>query len=399
MTIEEILAALQAIIDQAQTAEGQPRELTDEEAKRYEQLEVQLTAARRSAEIRARQQAYNTPVGVPGLAQPVTADKKDDGQERAFDAYLRTGQVNQDLTQLRAQGEGSGGVGGYLVPDGFRTKLIERMKAFGGIATVSEEFTTTTGAPIEWPTVDDTGNVGEIVAEAGTFAAGADITFGTNTLGAYKYMAGGGSNLPLRVSVELLQDAAFDVTAFITRALGRRIARVQATHLATGTGSGQPKGLVYGLTGTQLAANTSVTFDDLVNFIHSVDPEYRASARWVMNDTSLATLQKVKTAAGDPVWRGWGAPMEDGLQEGRLLGYPVTIDPGLDNINLSSGTVNWGAFGDINEGYVIRRVKDVQIIADPYTRAANGQVQFTAWARMDATQQNTSAYSALTGKA
>lgn len=398
MTIEEIVAALQAIIDQAMTPEGQPRDLTDEEAKRYEELEGQLATARRSAEIRARQQAYGSPVA-PGLAQPVAAARADATQERAFEAYLRTGQANQDLVQARAQGEGSGGPGGYLVPDGFRTKLVERMKAFGGIATVAEEFTTTTGAPIEWPTVDDTGNVGEIVAEAGTFAAGADITFGTANLGAYKYMAGGASNLPLRVSVELLQDAAFDVTGYVSKALGRRIARVQAAHCATGTGSGQPLGLVYGLTGTQLAANTGVTFDDLVNFIHSVDPEYRGSARWCMNDTSLATLQKIKTAAGDPVWRGWGAPMEDGLQEGRLLGYPVTIDPGLPDISLSSGTVNWGAFGDIREGYVVRRVKDVQLVVDPYGRANYGQVQFTAWARMDATQQNTAAYSALTGKA
>lgn len=396
MTIEEILAALQAIIDQAVSEDGQPRDLTDDEIQRYETLETKLAVARRSEEIRARQTAYTTPIGT---APRTTAAGQPDTLERAFEHYLRTGQRNSDIEQLRAQSEGTGSQGGYLVPDGFRMKLIETMKAFGGIAGVAEELTTTTGNPLEWPTVDDTGNVGEIVVENGTFSAGADIVFGTNTLGAYKYMAGGGSNLPLRVPVELLQDSAFDVQSFVTRALGRRIARVQAAHLATGSGSSQPLGLVYGLTGVQLAANTGVTFDDLVNFTHSVDPEYRGSARWVMNDTSLATLQKIKTAAGDPVWRGWGAPMESGLQEGRLLGYPVTIDQGLPDINLSSGSTNWGAFGDIRQGYVVRRVKDVQIIVDPYTRASYGQVQYTAWARMDATQQDTTAYKALTGKA
>jgi len=398
VTIEEILAALQAIIDQAQSADGQPRDLTEEESKRYEELERQLAVVQRSEEIRARQRAYNTPA--PGhFGAPVAGP--DNGLERAFDHYLRTGKDNQDITQLRAQGEGSPSGGGYTVPDGFRNKLIERMKAFGGIASVAEEFSTSNGAPVEWPTVDDTSSVGEIVAEHGTFSQGGDIVFGTGSLGAYKYMAGGGSNLPLRVSYELLQDAAFDAQAFVSRALGSRIARVQSTHLSTGTGSSQPLGLVYGLTGKQLAAQTGITFDDLVDIIHSVDPDYRASGecRWVMNDTSLGTLQKIKTAAGDPVWRGWGAPMESGLQEGRLLGFPVTVDQGLPNISLTSGTVNWGAFGNIREGYVVRRVKDVVVVVDPYSRASYGQVQFTAWARMDGTQQNTAAYTALTGKA
>ena len=395
MTIEEILAALQAIIDGAMADDGQPRDLTEDEATRYEALEAQLATVRRSTEIRARQTAYNTPVpgGVVAPARP------DLTQERAFDAYLRTGQPNQDLVQFRAQGEGSPSGGGYVVPDTFRQKLVDRMKAFGGIAGIAEEYSTSNGQPVEWPTIDDTANVGEIVAEHGTFAGGADLVFGTATLGAYKYMSGGASNLPLRVSVELLQDAAFDVQALVSRKLGERIARVQATHLATGTGSSQPLGLVYGLTGTQLAANTAVTYDDLINFIHAVDPDYRANARWVFNDTSLGTLHKLKDSHGDPIWRGWGADMEQGLQGGSMLGYPVTIDQALPNISLASGTVNWGVFGDIREGYVIRRVKDVTLVVNPYSRAAYGQVEFTAWARMDATQQNTDAYVALTGKA
>jgi hypothetical protein len=67
--VEEILAALRAIVE---AAEG--RDLTDEEATNYERLEAQLAAARRSAEIRNRQTAYQTPVplaGGPATVQPV----------------------------------------------------------------------------------------------------------------------------------------------------------------------------------------------------------------------------------------------------------------------------------------------------------------------------------------
>src|SRR3546814_12822638 len=90
-------------------------------------------------------------------------------------------------------------------------------------------------------------------------------------------MAGGGSNAPLRVSFELAQDAAFDVEGLVSRKLGERIGRIQSTHLVTGTGSGQPQGITDDRTGVQLAANTGVTYADLLTFVHSVDPAYRAS--------------------------------------------------------------------------------------------------------------------------
>lgn len=391
MTIDEIIEALQVIRDAAND-----RDLTDEEAERFAQLEADLAVKNRTVQIRSKIDAYMTPV--PGSVIHVATPKEDDTLGRAFDHYLRTGKENADLVELRAQGEAAGSDGGYLVPDGFRNKLIERMKAFGGIANVVETITTATGNPLPWPTVDDTANVGEIVAEGGTFSSGADLVFGNANLGAYKYMAGGGGSLPLRISVELLQDAAFDVQGLVTRKLGERIARIQSTHLISGTGVYQPKGIVHGLSGFQMAANTAITYDDLVNITHAVDPAYRESARWAMNDTTLGVIQKIKDSHGDPIWRPSTADMGTGLGESTLMGYPVTIDQGFATYVPNSATVNWGVFGNLPEGYVVRRVRDVALLVNPWTRQANGQVEFAAWARMDATQQNTNAYTAITGK-
>lgn len=395
MTVEEILAAMQAVIDEATDSADPAAEpaLTDEQASRYEALEGQLKRAQKSAEIQKRNAAYNS---VKPVVSHTTANT-DNTLDRAFSDYLRTGHVNSDMTQLRAQAEGTGSAGGFLVPDTFRNKLVERMKAFGGIANVVETYTTGDGSPVNWPTIDDTANVGEIVAEGGTFASGADMTFGEANLGAYKYMAGGGSNLPLRVSVELLQDAAFDVEGLISRKLGERIARIQATHLVSGTGVAQPLGIKTGLTGVQ-SVGATITYADLVTYIHSVDPEYRKSARWAFNDASLAIIRKLVDGDNRPLIQPAGSGLEGSPGGDSLLGYPVTIDQAFPTFAANT-TTNWGVFGDLTEGYVVRRVKDVQIVVDPYGRAANGQVQFTAWARMDATQQNTNAYVALTGHA
>lgn len=59
MTLEEIVAALNALVEGAD-ADG--RDLTDEEVRKYEELEIQLASKRKTAELRARTEAYKTPV-------------------------------------------------------------------------------------------------------------------------------------------------------------------------------------------------------------------------------------------------------------------------------------------------------------------------------------------------
>lgn len=393
MTVDELLSSMQGIIDEADASEA--GELTDGQVARYEDLEGQLTRARKLDEVSKRHAAYKA--AVPGQLVTGAAAKTDDTLDRAFENFMRTGKHNDDLTELRAQGELVGSEGGYAVPSGFRDKLVDRKKAFGGIASVAEEVSTATGNPLSWVTVDDTANSGEIVAEGATFSSGADFVFGTANLGAYKYASSGASTAPLRVSVELLQDAAFDVQGFVARKLGERIGRIQATHLVTGTGVSQPLGVVTGLTGTASIAATQV-YADLVNYIHAVDPAYRDSGNcvWAFNDATLKTWRKILDTNNRPIVKRGDDSAATGAGMETLLGYPVVIDQGFANI-ASNSTTNFGVFGDIREGYVIRRVKDVTLVVNPWTRAAYGQVEFSAWARMDATQQNTNSYTALTG--
>lgn len=410
MTVEELLLALQAIIDEAAAAmpedapEDAEPELNADQLKRYEALELQLANRRKSDAAIERQRErgqVDRSRSIPaGGGRRSNADARRDTIERAFDAYVRTGQVNQDIAELRAQGEGTGSEGGYLVPTGWRDKLIERMVAFGGLARHAEEISTGNGNPLPWGTIDDTANLGEIVNEGGTFSSGADLVFGTAELSAYKYMAGGGSATPLRVSFELAQDAAFDIEGLINRKLGERIGRIQARHVVRGSGVKEPLGLITGRTGIEIATNTGVVYDDLVEFEHSIDPAYReaGTCKWAMNDNSIKTLKKLKDSHGDNLWRPADADMATGTGGGTLNGYEVVIDQAFPDIAPTDNTVNWGAFGDFSEGYVVRRVREVVLIVNPWTRASNGQIEYTAWARMDATQQNTSAYCVLTGQ-
>jgi HK97 family phage major capsid protein len=396
VTVEDILAALQDIID---AAEGRP--LSEEEVQRYETLEVQLRNAQRSVEIRSRQEAYTAPVN-GGLATAVHtgAVRRDDTLERAFDSYVRTGRENADLMELRAQGTTPDTAGGFLVPDTMRNKIVDRLKTFGGLATAVEEITTTAGEPLRWPTLDDTANVGVIAPEnTAPASGGADLVFGEKVLGAFKYVAPGAGNLPLRVSVELLQDSAFDIQGLVERKLGERIGRRQALDWVTGNGTTEPFGID---TGISVAVDTfdaaTPTYDELVDAVHQVDPAYRMNAVWSFSDGTLAQIEKLVDANGRPLLNPAAEGIATGPHNVTLLGYPVIVDNAWPTYT-DATTGRWGVFGDLRSGYVIRRVKDLTLIVNPYSRANEGQVEYTLWARADGVPQDTAAYRVLVNEA
>lgn len=394
MSIEEILAAMQTIID---GAEG--RTLTDEEVKRYEALENQLAEERTDA-IRKRQRQYESPA--PENAQVQTAvqvapAKQDDGLDKAFENYLRTGKPNQDLQELRvsnAQSTGTDSEGGFTVPEGFRQKLVEVREAFGGLASAVETFPTDTGNPLEYPSNDDTGNTGTITAENTAISGGADLTFGTVNLGAFKYTSAGANNEPLKVSVELLQDSAFDIAGLVARKLGTRIARKQATDWVTGGGTTLPFGIAHsGLTPDHsLATADTLTYQDLLDIETALDPAYEQNAMWAMSKATWQGIRAVTDNQSRPLIFEQAESGMGGAPGRMLLGYPVVIDQAFPAFD-SALSAHFAVLGDLTEAYVIRRVQDLVVVVNPFSSANSGQVEYVAWERADGNIQNRSAYS------
>lgn len=399
-TLDDVTREMRELLE---SADG--RNLTADEINNYTALEAERTAVQRSDEIRARQAAYAGPA--PVAPPPFAPDSADSGRQRtaeygrAFRAYLRTGVESPVLLSgVDARGEQSSGIpseGGILVPTTMRDKLVEALKAFGGLANVVDQYSTGTGNPVLWPTIDDTANVGEIVEENGTFSAGADLVFGDKQLSAFTYATSGKNANPIRIPWELIQDSEFDIEALVARLFAIRIARIQATHWVTGTGVGQPEGILLNKTPVQAAANTGLTYADLVNIKHSVDPAYRAGARWAFNDLTAAAIEKLTDSHGDPIMLT-NRNLAAATDVESLLGFPVTIDQAFPTYVNNAATAA-GVFGNLVQGYVIRRVRDVQLVVNPYNRSNYRQTEISAWARADAVQQNASAYVAFSGKA
>lgn len=387
--------------------------LTGEEAAEYDRLDAEVDRVSGEIDRLERHQARAGDLeGAPdrrGVVAPGTAVVAAGGDgasyEDAFKAWMQLGSLDLEPEQravLRAQaidpktirgalGIGTTTAGGYMVPQGFRDTLIETTKWFGGVQQVSEVLATDSGQPLPWPTVDDTANVGAILAE-NTGISQQDVVFGQATLGAYMYT----SKLVL-ASYQLLNDSAIDVEAYLARALGTRIGRIWNQHFTTGTGTAQPLGVqtnaVVGKQGTT-GQTTTVIYDDLVDLVYSVDPSYRLSgrARFMSSDSALKAIRKLKDTQGRPLW-------EPGVQAGQpdsLLGYPLTMNNDLPAMAASVKSI---LFGDFYSAYVIRIVNDVQMVRLNERYADALQVGFFAFARADATLQQSAAVRAYQNSA
>lgn len=331
---------------------------------------------------------------------------------RAFDNFLRNGLVpdgrgsrgisDEDRGVLQARekrdmGIGTGDLGGFFVPQGFVYDVEVALKFFGEMMASSKILDTATGQPLPYPTSNDTTTTGEIVGE-GQQVSDVDVNVGHLIFNAWKY-----STKMVKVSLELIQDSAFDIENFLVEQFAIRLGRILNTHFTNGTGSSQPNGLVTALvatlatpqawgtgsgpgvplvaegssgnTGGSETGTTSIGSDDLFNLEFSVDRLYRKGSSYMMNDSTLRYLKTIKDKFGRPLW---SAALKDGAPD-TVNGYPYFVNDDMAVIGSSNVTV---LFGPLRK-YLVRRVKQMGVLRLTERFADYGQVAFIGFARYD----------------
>ena len=352
-------------------------------------------------------------------------------REEAFRSYLRTGAVSPEL---RAMGEGtlnpaSATGAGYLVPPGWFQRLQVALKVYGGMARDFEQLETESGQSLQWATTDPTSIVGQLVGgqtsppanTASSSGSGnentqiqdVDYTFGQGTLSAYMYTSG-----VQKVSMQLANDSAFDIDAFVNARVAESLGRAQANSVVNGTGSSQPLGIypalsgkgavavgdggsggVFQLTGsanvvldgadavTEVAANTLAP-STLRSMIACVDPAYRAlGAKFYMSDAQLLGMRGQTDKNGRPLIN-----LQDGLTPGApttLWGYEVVVDnniPALSATGTPGGAtagVGGPVFGHLSTAMILRTVTQAGILRLDQRYADLLQIGYIGYMRYD----------------
>lgn len=279
----------------------------------------------------------------------------------------------------------TGSEGGFSVQKDVAKVIADALKAYGGMrACGATILNTDQGNPIDFPTSDGTSELGEQLAE-NTVSTNADPVFGVVNLTTYKF-----SSKDVAVPIELLQDSAVDIEAFIRARLVARLGRITNLRFTTGTGTGQPLGIAtaagsgkVGLTGQ----TASVIYDDLIDLQHSVDPAYRnnhhlqsgavsmynAEAGFMMNDLTLRNIRKLKDAQNRPIFvPGYEVGVPGGMPD-TLLGSPIYINQDMPVMAANAKSILFGNFAP----YVIRDIMDMtmfRMVDSAY--AKKGQVGF-----------------------
>lgn len=308
-----------------------------------------------------------------------------DVDEEHRDAMRQTGALNsrdyvfdlrsdRSYDQLRREYRASTAAteGGETIAEDFSNSFEIALLQFGAMRNVAEIMRTETGAAMPWPTIDDSSNVAQIEGE-GDAVATTDIVTSSVTFNAYKY-----SSDAVLVSHELLQDSAFNLSQIIGRLLGERIGRKTNADFTTADGSSKPNGIVGAATAYQLATGSTTTFDgdDIIDLVHQVDPAYRNSATFMLHDTLVGTVRKLKNGSGDYIW-------QPGLTLGdpdRILGYPIQINQDMDAAPAANDKVV--VFGDLSK-YKIREVGQIRFRRLVERYADTDQEAFIAFWRGD----------------
>ena len=253
-------------------------------------------------------------VGTPLTNRPGTGNDQKTG--RASDAY-KGAMLNALRTNFRQISnvlvEGTDSAGGYLVPDEWDSRLIEKleqeniMRRLGTVIQTSGDHKINVAA--SYPTAAWIEEGGQIQFS--------DASFEQKVLSSYKLHAA------VKISEELLADNQFGLENWLINAMGRSLANAEEAAMLCGDGNGKPYGITNATEGGQIGVTTesadTIQPDEVLDLVYALKRPYREHASFIMADSTLAALRRMKDGNGAFVW----SPGMTAGEPDRLFGIPV----------------------------------------------------------------------------
>jgi HK97 family phage major capsid protein len=305
-------------------------------------------------------------------------------EARIGDGYDIKPVVGAEKRAIKGRGEetramsASGGVG----PDGVYGQLWQYAVAGSQLLQSGVDVITTTDGntlPLPVATVHATTGTANallpvVVAANGALTAN-DATITTVNLSVSKY------GYVTLVPSELVQDAQFDLEGYIAQAAGRELSRTIAYIAATALIAGFTTAGVTGPVGTTVSLGNQATAgqgsDLIYQLFHSVLPEYRTNAAWVMSDPTAALVRQLKsTTSGAGVWQ----PALTAGDPDLLVGKPVFIVPQLPTMTANAKSIYFGEMSALK----VRIAGGIRFERSNEYAFANDQIAFRAVVRTGA---------------
>ena len=363
--------AAKAFLDSKRDKDGF---VSAEDTATYDKMEADVVALGKEIERLERQAAIDLelakPTSQPITNQPGSGMKEDKKSGRASDAYRK---AFWDSIRKRNYFDvqntlsiGTDTEGGYLVPDEYEQRLIDALQEQNFFRQLATVITTSSGDR-NIPVVSSHGEAAWM-DESGLYTE-SDDSFGLISLGAYKL------GTAIKVSDELLNDSVFDLEGYIATEFTRRIGAKEEEAFLVGDGTKKPTGVFVSAQNSVTTSGTSITFDDVMDLYHSLRVPYRKNAVWLLNDTTVKALRKVKDGNGNYIWQ----PSVQAGEPDTILNRPYYTSSFVPDLAAGNKVM---AFGDFSYYWIAdRQGRSFKRLNELY--AANGQVGFLASQRVD----------------
>jgi HK97 family phage major capsid protein len=342
-----------------------------DEIKRLEdqmELDAQLSAA------------TSTPVHMnPGQKKSEEKPTATDSYNKAFWDNMR-GNVSFEVRNALSVGENESG--GYTVPDEFHRQLVEALEENNIFRSLAHVIRTNSGTRTI-PIAADNGKASWV--EEGNAISESDLTFGVQTLSAYKLACA------IRVSNELLHDSAFDIAGHIATRFGVRFGNAEEDAFINGKGvsadptvtPSEPTGILTSLATPSVTTKGAsiITFDDVYRLFYALKGPYRRKAKFLCNETALLQLMLLKDGNGQYIWK-------PGIEVGKpdtILGHEVytsTYMPAIEGDAANDAGKKVLLFGDFDYYWIADRTnRTMKRLNELY--AMTDQVGFVGTQRVD----------------
>ena len=355
--------AAKAFLDSHRNEKGV---LSAEDDAAYTRMEQEITDLGKEIARMERQESFerelSQPVNQPLTGRPASGSAGKEKTGRASEEY-KANFWNAMRSKVPLPGvvnaleEVTDSEGGYLVPDEYERTLVEALEEENVFRQLANVIRTSSGDR-KIPVVATKGTASWI-DEEGAYTE-SDDSFD-------------------QVSEELLNDSVFDLESYIAKGFARRIGAKEEEAFFTGDGSGKPLGVLAATggaeTGVTAASSTAITADELMDLFYSLKSPYRKKAVWVLNDSTIKAVRKLKDSTGQYLWQ----PSLAAGTPDTLLGRPVKTSAYMPVIAAGAKTI---AFGDFSYYWIAdRQGRSFKRLNELY--AANGQVGFLGSQRVD----------------
>lgn len=380
MTIQELREKRNKAWDEARNFLDSKRTdsgvLSEEDSKTYDAMEKtivdlgkEIQRLERQAEIEAE---MNKATSDPVLGKPAapTVTEKTGSASDAYKTAFWNSVRNRNYIDVRNDLQvGTDTEGGYLVPDEYEKKLISVLEEENVFRPLATKIQTSSGDR-KIPVITQKGEASWMEEEEAYSLS--DDPFGQIALSAYKV------GTAIKISEELLNDSVFDLPSYIAKEFARRIGAKEEEAFFIGDGKGKPTGIFNATGGAEDGTSTtgaSITFDDVMELFYSLRSPYRKKAVWVLNDSTVKALRKLKDNTGNYIWN---PSVQVGVPD-TILNRPYKTSSYVPEIKAGNKCM---AFGDFSYYWVAdRQGRSFKRLNEIF--AMTGQVGFLASQRLD----------------